>query len=184
MEVRQSQPLISEASVLDCHLDPILFVMFFYFLLLLQELRCPKVCVMSFQYNFSKSCRMQWRKQKQKQVEKLVAKHFYRKLYRSLEPRTRATCCWWPQWRSQFLTQGKNRVCGSPRSQRSTCNSYNITTGSILDAKKMSLASAARYTWLTGMQAAHERSLFPAQSLHDRLETGILGVAVSVTIWA
>lgn len=32
----------------------------------------------------------------------------------------------------------------------------------------MSLASAARYTWLTGMQAAHERSLFPAQSLHDK----------------
>lgn len=30
MEVRQSQPLISEASVLDCHLDPILFVMFFF----------------------------------------------------------------------------------------------------------------------------------------------------------
>lgn len=31
MEVRQSQPLISEASVLDCHLDPILFVMVFFY---------------------------------------------------------------------------------------------------------------------------------------------------------
>lgn len=41
MEVRQSQPLISEASVLDCHLDPILFVMFFLFFIITVGVTLP-----------------------------------------------------------------------------------------------------------------------------------------------
>lgn len=165
MEVRQSQPLISEASVLDCHLDPILFVMFFIF-----YYYCRSYAALKFVYCHSSTTSINRvecsgenkNKNKQRNSWPSTFTGNYAGVQSPAHERPVAG------GRSQFLTQGKNRVCGSPRSQRSTRNSYNITTGSILEAKKMSLASAARYTWLIGMQAAHERSLFPAQSLHDK----------------